>query len=140
MASEKKKILASSDQLVKGEGLVLVVDDEPIIRKIATNILVNSGYDVIDAEDGPQALERLKEHGEKICLVLLDLLLPGLSGKEIYLQMKQIQPEIKVVLVSGTKKDSRISELLEMGVLRYVEKPYTFAYLSHVVHDAIYSV
>ena len=135
MSTDKEKPL---QQFVKGEGLVLVVDDEPIMRKIAVKVLKSSGYDVIAAEDGFKALEIFEKHHTDIKLVLLDLLMPKKSGKETYFEMRQIQPDANVLLVSGAKRDPRIKELLKSGVKGYIEKPYTFFRLSRVVHKLIY--
>ena len=135
MTIKKKK---AQGQLIKGEGLVLVVDDEPIMRKIALNVLKNCGYEVIAAEDGFKAVEIFEKNHQKIKLVLLDLLMPRKSGKETYIEMKQIQPDVNVLLVSGAKRDERIKELLKTGVKAYLEKPYTFSNLSRLVHKLIY--
>lgn len=135
MNTKQKK---PSQKLTKGEGLVLVVDDEPIMRKIAINVLKSCGYDVIAAESGFKALEIFEKHHPNIKLVLLDLLMPKKSGKETYIEMRQIQPDVNVLLVSGAKRDIRIKELLKMGVRGYIEKPYTFFHLSRVVHKLIY--
>ena len=130
MTAKKK---APSEVMAKGEGLILVVDDEPIMRKIAVNVLQNSGYTVMAAEDGNQALQIFKQHYRDIKLVLLDLLMPDISGKETYIQMKKINPDVCVLLVSGAERDKRIKELLKMGVKAYIEKPYTFPQLSQMV-------
>lgn len=135
MNTEQKK---SPQQFIKGEGLVLVVDDEPIMRKIAINVLKSCGYDVMAAENGFKALEIFEKHHPNIKLVLLDLIMPQKSGKETYLEMRQIQPDVNVLLVSGAKRDKRIKELLKIGVRGYVEKPYTFFHLSRLVHKLIY--
>ncbi len=135
MNTEPKK---PAQQFIKGEGLVLVVDDEPIMRKIAINVLKSCGYDVIAAENGFKALEIFEKQHPQIKLVLLDLVMPKKSGKETYLEMKQIQPDVNVLLVSGAKTDPRIKELLKMGVKGYLEKPYTFFHLSRLVHQLIY--
>jgi CheY-like chemotaxis protein len=135
MDTDKEK---PRQQFTKGEGLVLVVDDEPIMRKIAVKVLKSSGYDVIVAENGFKALEIFKKHHTNIKLVLLDLLMPKKSGQETYIEMRQIQPDVNVLLVSGAKRDTRIKELLKSGVNGYIEKPYTFFRLSRVVHKLIY--
>ncbi len=131
----KKK--ASRDNLTQGEGVVLVVDDEPIMRKIATKVLKMCGYEVMVAEDGEKALEIFEKNHEKINLVLLDLLMPNKSGKDTYIEMKKIHPGVKVLVISGSKHDQRINELLKLGVQDYIEKPYTFTHLSEVVHTLV---
>jgi two-component system cell cycle sensor histidine kinase/response regulator CckA len=135
MNTKQKKSL---QQFIKGDGLVLVVDDEPIMRKIAINVLKSCGYEVMAAENGFRALEIFEKHHPNIKLVLLDLLMPQKSGKETYMEMRLIQPDVNVLLVSGAKRDKRIKELLKMGVKGYVEKPYTFFHLSQLVHKVIY--
>lgn len=136
MSKKNKKI--TEDGLVKGEGLVLVVDDEPIMRKIALNVLRDSGYDVITAENGEEAIKRFKQRQKDIKLVVLDLLMPDKSGKETYRELKQIQPDVNVLLMSGTKEDERVEELLKIGVKGFIEKPYTFPQLSLTVYNMIY--
>jgi len=136
MTMEEKK---SENGMVQGEGLVLVVDDEPIMRKIAINVLENSGYAVISAQGGEEAVAIFKEKHQQIKLVLLDLLMPFVCGKDAFFEMKQIDPQVKVLLVSGAKRDKRIDELLKAGVKGFVEKPYTFEYLSKKVFESIYN-
>jgi DNA-binding NtrC family response regulator len=123
---------------VIGEGLVMVVDDESIMRKIAINVLQNSGYQVIAVESGEEAVDIFKTRHHEIKLVLLDLLMPIQCGKDTYFKMKAIDPDVKVLLISGAKKDVRIDQLLNSGVIAYIEKPYTFEHLSKMVHKAIY--
>ncbi len=125
-------------KLAKGEGLVLVVDDEPIMRKIAVNVLENSGYDVMAAEDGDKAVEIFKNHHHEIKVVLLDLLMPKKSGKDTYLEMREIQPDVDVILITGAKNDKSIQEILQLGIKGFIEKPYTFPQLSHEVFNIIH--
>lgn len=127
------------DGLAKGKGLVLVVDDEPIMRKIAVNVMENSGYQVLVAESGKLALEVFKKYQPKINLVLLDLLMPEISGSETFREMKKVQSDVSVLLVSGAKSDKRIQELLAQGAKGFVEKPYTFPQLSQAAYNAIYN-
>jgi len=134
MAPSAQKI---QGKLKKGEGLVLVVDDEPIMRKIAVNVLKNSGYQVMAAEDGIKALDIYKQYHHKIKVVLLDLLMPIKSGKDTFIEMKKINPGISAILVTGADRDIRIKELLKMGIKAYIEKPYSFPYLSQTVFNVI---
>jgi len=138
---EKKEIDKNTDRgtLIRGEGLILVVDDEPIMRKIAVNVLEGCGYDVIAVEGGDEALTVFKQRPHEIDLVLLDLLMPDLCGKDTFFAMKEIRADIKVILVTGAKKDSRVQVLLDSGVKELVEKPYTFSHLSETVHRILSS-
>ncbi|MCP4150061.1 MAG: AAA family ATPase [bacterium] len=121
------------ENMAKGEGLILVIDDEPIMRKIAVKVLEDSGYEVIAAEDGEVGLETYKKHYKRVRLVLLDMLMPKMSGKETYIEMKKINPDIVVLLTSGFRDDERVDEVLSLGVSDFIEKPYTFAQLSKAV-------
>jgi CheY-like chemotaxis protein len=125
--------------LFPGEGLVMVVDDEPIMRKIAVNVLEGCGYDVIAVNSGAEALKIFNKRHSEIDIVLLDLLMPEMSGKETFYDMKKIKTDVNVLLVTGAKKDSRIQELLDDGIKGLVEKPYTFSYLSQMVHEILNS-
>jgi CheY-like chemotaxis protein len=133
---KNKKTL--KDGLIEGEGLVLVVDDEPIMRKIAVNVLKNSGYDVMAASSGSEAVDIFKRYHREIKLVILDLLMPGKSGEETYMELKEIQTDVNVLLVSGARKDKRVRKVLKEGIKGFIEKPYTFPQLSGAVFELIH--
>ena len=119
------------------KGLVLVVDDEAIMRKIAVKVLTDAGFDVITAEDGEQGMELFREHHNDIQLVLLDMVLPKKMGRELYLEMKCIKPDVNVLLNSGFEVDEAVEELFKLGVKHFIEKPYTFQALANAVHKAV---
>lgn len=133
---EDKKKTMEKEKLT-GSGLILVVDDEPIMRKVAHNILKSAGYDVLVAKDGQEAISLFKENHQEIKLVLLDMLMPKKSGKEAYLEMKKTRPDLKVLLNSGFKKDERVEEVLNLGIQDFIEKPYTRQQLLKAVHDIL---
>ena len=120
-----------------GEGLILVIDDEPIMRKIAKKILMDSGYDVISATDGIKGIDLYKKHQADIRLVLLDMQMPKKDGKETYLELKKINEKVKVILTSGFRKDERVEEILALGIKDFIEKPYTFKQLAETVYQAL---
>lgn len=122
---EKKK----EEELLAGEGLILVIDDEPIMRKIAIKILEKAGYHVIFAEDGEKGVELFTQHHQELKLVLLDMQMPKKSGRETYIAMSEIDPAVKVLLTSGFQRDERVEAILRLGVDGFIEKPYTFGQL-----------
>ncbi|MCP4213279.1 MAG: AAA family ATPase [bacterium] len=132
---DKKKTV--EEDMVEGQGLILVVDDEPIMRKIALKVLKDSGYEVIAAKDGQEGVEFFEKHLPRVKLVLLDMLMPKKSGKETYIEMKKLDPGIKVLLTSGFREDERVEEVLALGVNGFIEKPYTFTQLSKAVHEVL---
>ncbi len=120
-----------------GSGLILIVDDEAIMRKTARNILEKLGYKTVCAEDGDEAVRIFSERHSEIVLTLLDLSMPKLSGKDAYVKMKEIDPAVKAMLVSGFKKDDRIQEALDLGMNAFVQKPYTMQVLAQEVKRVI---
>jgi len=127
----------SEEKEFSGEGLILVIDDEPIMRKIAKKFLVDSGYEVISATDGIKGIELYKKHQKDIRLVLLDMQMPKKDGKETYLELKKINEKVTVILTSGFRKDERVEQILALGIRNFIEKPYTFKQLTKTVYQAL---
>ncbi len=121
----------------RGEGLILVVDDEEIIRETARAILEECGFDVILAENGEEGVMIFSERHGEIKAVLLDMLMPKKSGKEAYLEMKKIDPGLKVLLASGFKQDERVESVLNLGVQGFIQKPYDLDTLSRSIFAVI---
>ncbi len=113
--------------------LALVVDDEPIIRKVAAAILSEMGFDVIHAEDGEEGIRVFIENKEELSFIILDLMMPRKSGIEVLTEIKKHNEDIKVLIASGTKKDDSIDEILKYKNVSYIEKPYSFDQLTNVV-------
>ena len=129
----------SKENLIMGEGLILVIDDEEIIRTIAKGILEECGYDVILATDGIEGVEIFKQNIDKIKAVVLDLVMPKKSGKETFIDLKELKPDVKVLLASGFKQDERVTSLLEMGVIDFMQKPYTISEMSKKIYGVLNS-
>lgn len=136
-AGRKGKKPRTEIMIYNGKGLILVVEDEPIMQKVATRILQGAGYLVITAKDGQEAVGLFEKYHQEIALVLLDMLMPKKSGKETYIEMKKIDPNLKVLLNSGFRKDDRIEEALHLGIKDFIEKPYTKHQLLKAVHLAM---
>jgi len=107
-----------------GRPTVFVIDDEEIIRTMATDMLTDSGYEVISARDGEEALELFRESAHKIDIVLLDMIMPGLGGSEIFDLLRQINPDVKVIFSSGFSAEELPHGLLQQGTTDFIEKPY----------------
>jgi len=125
------------DGVEKGEGLVLIVDDEEISRITAEEILKECGYETITAENGLEALAVFEKRHQEIRLVLLDLVMPKISAKETYRKLAAVQPDVKVVLVSGFKSDERVDALLKLGKIGFIQKPYEIRRFSKAVKEFI---
>jgi two-component system cell cycle sensor histidine kinase/response regulator CckA len=108
----------------RGCELILVVDDEESVRLLAKDMLETYGYKVLLAEDGAKAIEILKENSGSIDLVILDLVMPKMGGRETFLKLKEINPKIKVLLSTGYSQNGKAKELLGKGVVGFLQKPY----------------
>jgi PAS domain S-box-containing protein len=133
LAAVRDTLLAIS----RGDGLVLVVDDDDIVRKMAEDILQAIGYTVLTAANGREGVEMYQQHQNNIKGVLLDMAMPVMSGREAFLEMKKINPEVKVLLSSGFRQDERVEEILGLGVKAYLQKPYTIASLALTMKQVI---
>ena len=122
-----------NEEIPNGSGLVLLADDEEIMRDTGAEILKNCGYDVILAEDGEEALDLFKKNQDKIRLVILDLVMPHLSGRDVFFEIRRQSPDVKVLLMSGIRKDSRIQEVLRAGANGFIQKPYSMTDLARKV-------
>lgn len=117
----------------KGEGLILVIDDENLIRETYKEMLSECGYKVILAENGIQGLEKYKQNYPETDLVILDMSMPIMSGIDTYYQLKEFNPKIKVLMASGFRQDERAEQALKAGVNEFIQKPFTINKLSAIV-------
>ncbi|MGN6386271.1 MAG: PAS domain S-box protein [Verrucomicrobiota bacterium] len=107
-----------------GKGTVLVVDDDPNVRAVTSRMVEASGFEVLQAVDGRHAVEVFREKKESISAVVLDLTMPNLNGDEAFEQMQEIQPDVKVLLVSGFSESSKSSLLINKGLSAFLQKPF----------------
>ncbi len=122
--------------IVPGTGTVLVVDDEEVIRCTAEEMLATLGYEVLLAEDGQEAVELFREHGTRIDVVLLDMVMPRLGGAETFQAIRAMDPAARIVVSSGFTRGAAVEALREEGLAGYVKKPFTIAELSHRIAKA----
>jgi PAS domain S-box-containing protein len=125
------------DALVHGTGLVLVVDDEEAVRTVASGYLKHLGYDVLTASDGKEAVDLYLERGPEIDLVVMDLVMPRLGGRECFRILKRINPAVKAILSTGYGFNVAAQEMIDEGMLGFVQKPYEMIKLSEVVAKAL---
>jgi len=123
--------------LSKGVGLILLVDDEEILRETVKDMLKEMGYDVITASNGKEAIEKYHSMRNEINLVLLDMIMPEMNGKEVFKQLKDIDPAVNVVLSSGYSKSKDYEQMQKDGLLGYIKKPYKFDELNRVLKEVL---
>jgi PAS domain S-box-containing protein len=126
-----------TDPVWRGSGTVLVVDDEESVRGIASQMLSTMGFQVLTANDGREAVEIFRSHSNEIDLVLLDMTMPHLDGKDTFLQMRNIQPQVKAILSSGYNEQTATSQLVGKGLGAFLQKPYRFEDLQAVVRKVL---
>jgi CheY-like chemotaxis protein len=120
----------------RGE-VILVVDDEDILRHAVAQYLARSGYLVLKAADGEEALRACARFEDRIHLALLDMIMPGQSGAEVFGALKAARPEMAIVVMSGYDRQMYARQMLEAGALAFLQKPVSMDALAAAVRDAL---
>ena len=121
----------------KGSEAVLLIDDEEMIIDVVKALLEELGYTVFLAKNGTEATETYKKNWEKIDLVILDMIMPGMSGSETFDRLKEINPDMKVLLSSGYSMDGQADEILNRGCDGFIQKPIRIADLSQKLREIL---
>jgi len=114
-----------------------LVDDEEMIRDVGEAMLAKLGYRIFMAESGEQAIDLIKHNGNEIDLVILDLIMPGLDGGRTFDLIREIKPNIPVILASGYAIDGQANEIMKKGCNGFIQKPYNISDLSHKVREIL---
>lgn len=109
----------------KGNGTILVIDDEEVVRNVTKRMLARIGYTPILAEDGPIGIEIYQQYQDQIVGVLLDMTMPRMSGEETLGHLKKINPQVRVLLMSGYSEQEASNRFNGKGVAAFMQKPYT---------------
>jgi PAS domain S-box-containing protein len=130
--------LDEADSFPRGDETVLLVEDDPSVRDLALRLLRQQGYTVLEAANGVEALHVAQEHGgEKIHLLLTDVVMPQMGGKELADQLKIFRPDVKVLYTSGYTDDAIVHHgVLEPGT-HFLQKPFSLKTLSHKVREIL---
>ena len=120
-----------------GTGIILLVDDEQLIVEVGTAMLAKLGYEVLTASDGAEAIALYRRARERIVVVILDMVMPGMSGGETFDQLKAIDPGVKVLLSSGYNLDGQAREILERGCVGFIQKPFSLIRLSEMLQSTV---
>ena len=110
---------------------ILIVDDEAVVLEVGVKILKRLGYDVLQASSGEQAIDVFEKNIGKIDAVILDVIMPGLSGLETFEKVKELNPNVKVLLASGYSINGQAEKIMERGCDRFIQKPFILKTLSH---------
>ncbi|MHA1796100.1 MAG: hybrid sensor histidine kinase/response regulator, partial [Promethearchaeota archaeon] len=129
--------IAQIENISSRHGTLLVVEDEKPIRLLITTQLERIGYKVISAEDGVMGLKNFQEFRDKIDLIILDVIMPKMGGKEFLKEIRQKDTEIPVLISSGYAKKEEISELQALGISDILHKPFEIRDLINLVNKWI---
>ncbi len=117
-------------------GTVLLVEDDDAVRRLARRVLSGAGYDVLGANGGREALDLLQRHPGPIALVVADLVMPEMNGRELVTRMRAVRPELRVLFVSGYTDDDIVRRGLTTPGSRFLEKPFSPTALIEAVRQA----
>jgi CheY-like chemotaxis protein len=120
-----------------GKGLVLVADDERDVRMVVRAMLESMGYGVLEAADGVEAVELFRARHADIGLVLLDLMMPGMTGDLAFEEMRRIDQSVKALLASGYDESGRVGEIVAGGFGGFLQKPFRRAELGRKIESVL---
>jgi DNA-binding NtrC family response regulator len=136
-AAATASLKCSGEFPVGGTETVLLVEDEESVRQLARRILERQGYHVLESRNGREALARATEYGERIHLVLTDVVMPELSGRGLVERLTAVRPNAAVVYMSGYTDDDVLRRgMLEPGS-RFIQKPFNPNALLRTVREAL---
>jgi PAS domain S-box-containing protein len=131
---------AAADGILAGNETILFVDDEEEILRVGVRILDGLGYKVITAADGQKALEIYRERQGAIDLVILDYIMPGMGGREVFDQLRRLDPRVRVLLSSGYGNTDQVADLLQQGCNGFIQKPYDSRQMAAKIREILESV
>ncbi len=127
----------TAETFALGEETLLLVDDEPMILQVTSEMLTTMGYRVHIADSGPTAIALYESLGPSIDLVILDLVMPDMSGGETFDALKALDPDVKVLLSSGYSIDGEAKAILDRGCLGFIQKPFRLEGLSQRIRGVL---
>ncbi|MBW1607793.1 MAG: PAS domain S-box protein [Deltaproteobacteria bacterium] len=138
-ASEKsiQKTLEIPERIMEGNENILLVDDEALVINVGVQLLKKLGYTVLEAQSGREAIKIFMEGNHAIDMVILDMVMPDMSGGEVYDRIKRIDSNVKVLLSSGYSIDGQATEILKRGCEGFIQKPYSMEDFSKKIREVL---
>jgi CheY-like chemotaxis protein len=138
-ASEKPVIeeLQDDQNILTGSETILLVDDEEMIIDVGAQVLKKLGYEVLTARHGREAIEVYQQNRQKVAMVILDLIMPEMGGGETYDRLKEMDPNVKVLLSSGYSLGGQATAILKRGCDGFIQKPFNLKDLSEKLRQII---
>jgi PAS domain S-box-containing protein len=138
-ASEKKVIKEKpgATDLFSGSETILLVDDEPSVLAVSKEILESLGYTVHGKSSGQEAIAFYKENKDDISLIILDMIMPGLSGGETFNRIRELDPSVIIILSSGYSFNDQAQQIMNKGCQGFIQKPFDIAHLSRKIREVL---
>jgi PAS domain S-box-containing protein len=137
-SNEAQKVDEQQLELLAGHGeLILVVDDETMIREITGSILETNGYRVLMANDGAQAIKVYTQNREEIKVVVMDMMMPVMDGQTCIRALRKVNPDIQIIAVSGLAEKEKLAKVAVTHVKAFLPKPYTAKILLKTIHEVV---
>ncbi|GEM_PF-1071661 len=127
------------EEIYPGNGTVLLVEDEPQVRNMEIRTLEKSGYRVFVAKNGREAVELFKDNKNEIDLVILDMIMPEMGGKECFYHLRKIDPNVKILIITGYIEDITSSDMIKQGRIEILEKPFKLFEFTKKIYTTINS-
>jgi two-component system, cell cycle sensor histidine kinase and response regulator CckA len=125
------------NRLIRGSETILLVDDEEMIIEVGKAMIEKIGYRVVIAKGGEQAIEVISEMGNKIELVILDMIMPGIDGGKTFDRIRKIEPAMPVILASGYTINGLATEIMQRGCSGFIQKPFNISELSQKIRKIL---
>jgi len=130
-------IKGRGEKIVRGHEIILLIDDEEMVLEVSKDILEQLGYKVLSAKSGKEAIDVFKKHKDIIDLVILDMIMPEMSGGETYDALKEINTDINVLLCTGYSMNGQATKILERGCNGFIQKPFNIKSLSEKIREIL---
>jgi PAS domain S-box-containing protein len=131
------ELIPESEVTLSGQGRILVVDDEEIVRRLLHEMLNSLGYEVVLASSGREALAYYEKFSSEIDLAIIDMVMPDMSGRECFRAFRAINPGIRAILATGYGRDGAAQEIMDEGMVGFAQKPLRINQLSQLVARAL---
>ena len=127
------------ESVEKGMGTILIVDDESMILDTNQQLLSRLGYTVLSASSGEEALDVFEKYRDDIDLIIIDMIMPGMSGRELHDRLKTSKPDIRTLLCSGYSLNENAKEIMDQGCSGFLQKPFKINELSSTIKAILQS-
>jgi two-component system, cell cycle sensor histidine kinase and response regulator CckA len=128
---------SATPEAIRGAETILLVDDEPAVLEVSKEILESLGYTVHGKGGGQEAIAFFREMKNNIDLVILDMIMPGLSGGETFDRIRELDPTVKVILSSGYSLDGQAQQIMGRGCRGFIQKPFSISRLSRKIREVL---